>query len=253
MANATGFKGKSYAKVREWVYKADENPYASNGYYSAPFHGRKDGLNIARDLYNIALMIKTNKKKYKFSFSKQKGCYVLPDRLKYTYKGNHKSIKNNVQRQVLINLNSLKDYKVQYSAFLGLALHTFQDYFAHCLYADVKKQTRTTYISGQTKITTKVYKSMRMFEIDDFMGLDNSQIEDNTSVFPWRYGRAKSVTGVIYNAWCNNKKIKSVSLVKNGKPSNYYRTTYGSYTPSKSVVYKWTITAQNYIVKYAYY
>ena len=245
MTNKQGFSGKTYENVRNWTYKADTKGFASTNEYSAPFHGRAESLDIGKCLYNLAMDVKKNKKKYKFSESSRSGYYKLPNVLKYTPKNKNKTghIKaaKNATSNFISTLNNAKDYTVQWQILLGLALHTFQDYFAHVIRATVIRTTNNYY--KQPSYKNKKEWQLYMYEVDDKMGLSNSYIEDNKSVFSWRYDSAKSITKKIYDCWKNNNSINSITVsINHNNQYRYRRLTYQSGTR-----YYWTIYTYKYV------
>ena len=182
MTNKQGFSGKTYENVRNWTYKADTKGFASTDEYSAPFHGRAESLDIGKCLYNLAMDVKKNKKKYKFSESSRSGYYKLPNVLKYTPKNKNKighiKAAKNATSNFISTLNNAKDYTVQWQILLGLALHTFQDYSAHVIKVELTRSTDDYYPSIQAK---NVYhynkgKAVMIHTVDDAMGLPNSAI-----------------------------------------------------------------------------
>ena len=232
MTNDQGFSGKTYENVRNWTYMADTKGFASTNEYSAPFHGRGEALDIGKCLYNLAMDVKKNKKKYKFSESSQSGYYKLPNELKYKPKNNNKKAATNATANLISTLNNAKNYTVQWQILLGLALHTFQDYSAHVIKVELTRSTDDYYPSIQAK---NVYhynkgKAVMIHTVDETMGLPNSEIEDNINVLKWRYTFAKEITRTIYRNWTSNKKFDKFYTTQGKvyKDSYRYKRTTGS-------------------------
>ena len=224
MTKDKGFKGDSYKTVRDWTYNADAYPCESTGTYSAPFHGRDNALEIGLKLYNLAVEIKKNKKTKKFIIGSSKSGYTRVDFLKYNNANNKNETKNETkkaQNNFLKKIN-VNNWKTQSQILLGLALHTLQDYSAHVITVNLISSESDYYPSAWA---TNEYheKNVMIYEVDEKMGLSNSDIEDNVNVLPWRFTFAKEITRTIYNRWTSNKKISKLYCTK-GKS---YKDNYG--------------------------
>lgn len=256
ITNDQGFSGKTYENVRNWTYNADTKGFASTDKYSAPFHGRDNSLEIGKCLYNLAVDVKKNKKKYKFSDSSYRGYYKLPDILKYKPKNknkkDHKKAAAEATANFISTLNNAKNYTVQWQILLGLALHTFQDYSAHVIKVDLISSTNAYYPSKYAKNISHHNhgKPIMMHKVDDTMGLPNSAIEDNKNVLKWRYTFAKDITKLIYRSWTSNKKFDKFYTVQGEvyKDAYSYKRTTGY---GRSTKY-WRIYSMRCYCKYTY-
>lgn len=130
------------------------------------------------------------------------------------------------QKKLIKLINNAVDWQEQSQILLGLSLHTMQDYFAHVIKASLKGKK---YYYHNFGIATKNIseKHYPMYLIDDRMGLPNSEIEDNTNVFTWRFEAAKSVTYTVYHFfWQYNKKLTNISTIKTKTVQKHIRTVY---------------------------
>lgn len=230
MTNNQGFSGDKYKTVRDWVYNADAYPCESTKDYSAPFHGRSNALDIGRKLYNLALEVKKSKSKVKFYWSgreasKNNGKSL--DFLTYnTKKGGSSKKTNEAMNSLRKKLNDANNSSKQSQMLLGLALHTLQDFFAHVVQAKLYKYDISyNWVNKRTTITG--YGWMYMYKVDDTMGVSNSVIEDNKSVFKWRYETASALTKSIYsNFWSKNKKMSKLWVTQASKADIYNKVTF---------------------------
>lgn len=257
MTNCAGFKKDEYKLVRDWTYNADAYPCASTDNYSTPFHGRENGLDIGRKLYNLALEIKKAKKSYKFTFKdKESGCKSISF-LKYSTKSKGNSNKTkNAQNSFLSKINK-KSYSTQWKIFLGLSLHTLQDYFAHVVHVTAISNTDKFYgkrgkMTFYNKKSGDKYIPYMIYEMDDIMGIPNDQFEDNINVFRWRYDTAFALSKLIYKYWSNSKKIKSITASTRNEVYTYKTTSsYWRKKTSKETqkIYEkryWVVTSYRY-------
>ena len=252
-----GFKGSKYKTVRNWAYNADVYPCESTSEYSAPFHARGkevnvatpqiDGLDIATKLYNLALKIKKTKQSLKFTIGKSKKGYYSVNYLKYGPKKG--KIKETLKAQNdFLKIINIKDWNKQSQMLLGLALHTYQDYFAHVVRVTIRKCKNNYYLyDGFKHLETRSCKICRVDD-SDMMDLNNN-IEDYPAIFPWRVNTAKAITYSIFRAWKKNKSVKCLYRISNsGLDLSYYRRTTGLFS---SKIY-WTIESFKYYVKIKY-
>ena len=246
-----GFSSSKYKTVRNWVYNADVYPCESTEYYSAPFHARDNGLDIACKLYNFALKIKKTKRCMKFTIGEPKKGYYSINFLKYEAKKyeNVKRTKETLEAQNnFLKTINVKNWNKQSQMLLGLALHTFQDYFAHVVKVTLYKSKNNYYLfDGCTGLRSD---SLKMCNVDDskYMNLNN-KIEDNPSIFPWRINTARGVTSSVYKAWTKSRPIKcSYRVSYSGSDLYYYRRTTGI------LCWKtyWTIQSYKYYVSVKY-
>lgn len=123
-------------------------------------------------------------------------------------------------------LNDANNSSKQSQMLLGLALHTLQDFFAHVVQAKLYKYDISyNWVNKRTTITG--YGWMYMYKVDDTMGVSNSVIEDNKSVFKWRYETASALTKSIYsNFWSKNKKMSKLWVTQTSKADIYNKITF---------------------------
>ena len=74
---------------------------------------------------------------------------------------------------------------------LGLALHTYQDYFAHVVRVTIRK-CKNNYYLYDGKIWKLVVVRFVGLDDSDMMDLNNN-IEDYWIIFPWRVNRDKAI------------------------------------------------------------
>lgn len=224
-------------------YNTDAYPCNSTKDYSTPFHGRENGLDIGRKIYNLAIDVKKSKKEVKFTFESNKKGYTSISFLKYTTKSGGQSSKTkNAKNEFLKKLNG-KSKTTQYKTLLGLALHTLQDYFAHVVHVNAISTTDKFY----GKAGKKTYASYMIWKMDDTMGIPNDQFEDNINVFRWRYDTAYALTKRIYNCWSKNKKIKSITASTRNEVYTYKTTSYWYNKDKKKYENRyWVVTSNRY-------
>ena len=141
--------------------------------------------------------------------------------LKYTTKsGGSKSAKDKAQDALLSKLNNMakNGWEKQSQMIMGLALHTVQDYFAHCVEVDVVR-TKINYTTFGIVHVKENYIRIPMHKVDDsdMMNISPSKFEDNIDIFKWRYETAKDLTKTIYwNFWLKNREMKTLTVTQEG-------------------------------------
>lgn len=234
--------------VLNWVQKADDYPCKPTADYSTPFHGRINGLEIAKNLFNMAIVIRNGFPIDYYSLNKDKSKiseFIAPYCLKYTNKKvNSETQTVNAQKDFFIKL-SVHNSKEQSKILLGLALHTMQDYFAHCVKTIGIRTEKDYYYSEKAKnLKQFLFRSncrlYLMFEMNEEIEIEKKKFEDNTSVFSWRDELAKEATYFAYSCWCSNKKIKKLYVT--GCGFNNYMLQYKKYY--------WSIRAIRYFLNY---
>lgn len=237
ICSKNGFGGKEFRLVRKWSRKADKYPCGSNVYYSSPFHARGNALEIGAKLYNLALKAKLSEASLSFSFSGENEKNNISF-LKYINKTNPE--KTEKAQSDLLKIIENKTPEIQAAVLLGLALHTIQDYFAHVVRVDLYG-SKNNYYFAEGYVPECEYKNLKAFEVDEFMGLNNNDIEDNIRVMSWRFRETCNITKAISEKWKSNTPIKSLTAEKTetlkfynrikgfGKNKKYWTISYHEY------------------------
>ncbi|MBQ7503751.1 MAG: hypothetical protein IJT79_00320, partial [Ruminococcus sp.] len=230
--------------------------FNSNDEHSAPFHSRdnlnicKYLFNVAVDFKKtshkkkklVEIQISTSKKnkKLKEGYNSDKTKYFIPEKyIAYQSKeGKNSKLEPEYSRtKALIkylNGKSLSEsdkqkiqgkygikYKIknrsdQSKAFLGLALHTVQDYFAHKTYVYYGTKTQVQKYIKNGKIVNDHYLTTTDFNHLKRLGnLSTLRFEDDINKFKWRFKNTKKVTKRLYNLYYGKGYKKVSQYIKN--------------------------------------
>ncbi len=214
ISRKAGFK----TTVQNWSTNPDKF-FESDDNYSAPFHSRSNGYKIAAYLYNKAMEVKRKKKHINFTYSEDNGTkYLDPKYLGYIDKNTKKREITNIEkaRDLLKKLNikddgTKTDYFYQYKILMGLALHTWQDYYAHMMEIEVYDYKNKKWLTDSNGA------SLNCTEFSNTYLKDTYAFEDNSEILKWRYKRACEITKEVYDNSNKKRIIVDIELIQQKK------------------------------------
>jgi RHS repeat-associated protein len=246
-------RGLGFSKTTvDWSVLPDKL-LSSDSYYSAPFHSRSkrkdkttnklivyDGLDCATYMYNMAItMIRdyyglnyTREKKQdavQFAYTKPekstKEVIILDKRyMGFLKKDGDGNLTNTVSincekaKRLISELNNRNfNRKDQSEAMLGLALHTFQDYFAHRIqvygiWGNFSKKSLNEYPKREYKNNTVIRNTCSITEFNGKIKWSKNELEDAINVLPWRFNDAIRLSYSVYYGYYYKMSEMNLSL-----------------------------------------